>query len=123
MAGMIVIERGLVIDVRLDPVQGSETSKERPCVVVTNDIYNARVPIIQVVPITAWNEKKAQIQTNVTLIPSPANGLTKKSIADCLQTRPIDYRLRLSQSRGKLEPDYMHAIDQALQVVFSLGEK
>jgi mRNA interferase MazF len=38
---MINIERGMVIDINLDPVQGSETGKVRPCVVVTNDIYNS----------------------------------------------------------------------------------
>jgi mRNA interferase MazF len=117
---MIIIERGMVIDINLDPVQGSETGKVRPCVVVTNDIYNARVPIIQVVPITAWSEKKARIKTNVTISPSPINGLEKKSVADCLQTRPIDYRLRLSRVRGKLESGEMNAIDQALKAVFSL---
>jgi mRNA interferase MazF len=89
-------------------------------VVVTNDIYNARVPVIQVVPITAWTEKKARIKTNVTISPSPRNGLEKKSVADCLQTRPIDYRLRLSRVRGKLESSEMNAIDQALKAVFSL---
>lgn len=117
---MINIERGMVIDINLDPVQGSETGKVRPCVVVTNDIYNARVPVIQVVPITAWREKKTRIKTNVTISPSPINGLDKKSIADCLQTRPIDYRLRLSRVRGRLEQRDMHMIDQALKVVFSL---
>jgi len=117
---MTIIERGMVIDIDLDPVQGSETVKVRPCVVVTNDVYNARVPVIQVVPITAWNEKKARIKTNVPLASSPINGLDKKSVADCLQTRPIDYRLRLSRVRGKLEHDDMHMIDQALKVVFSL---
>jgi Growth inhibitor len=114
------LERGMVIDVNLDPVQGSETGKIRPCVVVTNDTYNARVPVIQVVPITAWTEKKARIKTNVSLMPSSINGLDKKSVADCLQTRPIDYRLRMMQIRGKLESEYMSAIDQALKTVFSL---
>jgi len=118
--GMIAIERGMVIDINLEPVQGSETGKLRPCVVVTNDIYNARVPVIQVVPITAWNEKKKRIMTNVSIMPSPLNGLDKKSIADCLQTRPIDYRSRLSHVRGRLEPNYMKEIAQALKVVFSL---
>ena len=117
---MTDIERGMVIDINLDPVKGSETGKVRPCVVVTNDIYNARVPVIQVVPITSWNEKKARIKTNVSLSPSRENGLDKKSIADCLQTRPIDHRLRLSKMRGKMESHYMHAIDQALKTVFSL---
>jgi len=117
---MITIERGMIIDVNLDPVQGSETGKVRPCVVVTNNIYNARVPVIQVIPLTAWSEKKSQIQTNVTIEPSHENGLTKKSVADCLQTRPIDYRMRLSKVRGMLETDYMNDIDQALKAVFSL---
>lgn len=55
---MTKLERGMIIDVNLDPIKGSETGKIRPCVIVTNDIYNERVPVIQVVPITAWNEKK-----------------------------------------------------------------
>jgi mRNA interferase MazF len=117
---MTIIERGMVIDINLDPVQGSETGKVRPCVVVTNDVYNARVPVIQVVPVTAWNPKKARIKTNVTLTPSVINGLDKKSVADCLQTRPVDYRLRLSRVRGKLEQNDIRAIDQALKAVFSL---
>ena len=117
---MTTIERGMIIDINLDPVQGSETGKVRPCVVVTNDIYNARVPVIQVVPLTAWSGKKSQIQTNVAVEPSPENGLSEKSIADCLQTRPIDHRMRLSKVRGRLEPDYMNEIDQALKTVFSL---
>jgi len=117
---MMTIERGMIIDIDLDPAQGSETGRARPCVVVTNDVYNARVPVIQVVPITTWNEKKARIKTNVTLIPSEINGLDKKSVADCLQTRPIDYRLRLSRVRGKLEHDDLRLIDVALKVVFAL---
>jgi len=117
---MTTIERGMILDINLEPVQGSETGKVRPCVVVTNDVYNARVPVIQVVPVTAWTEKKARIKTNVVLTPSPLNGLDKKSVADCLQTRPIDYRLRLSRVRGKLEQDDMLLIDHALKVVFSL---
>lgn len=117
---MTTIERGMILDINLEPAQGSETGKVRPCVVVTNDVYNARVPVIQVVPVTAWTEKKARIKTNVTLTPSPLNGLDKKSVADCLQTRPIDHRLRLSKVRGKLEQDDMLLIDHALKVVFSL---
>lgn len=117
---MNTMKRGMVIDISFDPVLGCETGKVRPCVVVSNDVYNARVPVIQVVPITAWSEKKARIQTNVAIKPSSLNGLTKKSIADCLQTRPIDYQIRLSGTRGELEPEYMKKIDQALMVVFSL---
>jgi mRNA interferase MazF len=114
------IKRGMVIDVNLDPVLGSETGKVRPAVVVTNDVYNERVPVIQVVPITAWNEKRAKIVTNIEISPNPQNGLKKKSIADCLQTRPIDRRLRLKRIRGTLSEETMQEIDRALMRVFQL---
>ena len=115
------LKRGVVIDVNLDPIRGSETGKIRPCVIVTNDVYNARVPVVQVVPITEWNEKKGRIITNVTIEPSSANGMSKQSVADCLQTRPIDHRYRLVKIRGKLDEEAMQKIDQALKKIFDLA--
>lgn len=115
------LKRGMVVLVDLNPTKGAETNKVRPCVIVTNDIYNARVPVIQVVPITAWSEKKARIRTNVVLQPTNENGLSKVSVADCLQTRPIDHRKRLIEVKGRLSPALMAEIDLALEFVFDLG--
>ncbi|EDN69177.1 PemK-like protein [Beggiatoa sp. PS] len=115
------LRRGMIIDVNLDPTQGSETGKIRPCIIVTNNMYNERVPVIQIVPITEWNEKKAKIVTNIEIFPSSLNQLTKKSIADCLQTRPIDYRSRLVKIRGELEAEIVKKIDHALKIVFALS--
>jgi mRNA interferase MazF len=120
MAGMITLKRGMVIDVNLDPTKGSEKGKIRPCVIVTNNIYNAKVPVIQVVPITGWSEKKSRIKTIITLAPTDESGLLKKSIADCLQTRPIDHRFRLVKVRGALAHEEMEKIDRALKAVFAL---
>ena len=117
---MTVLKRGMVIDINLDPTLGSETGKTRPCIIVTNDAYNARVPVIQVVPLTAWSEKKASIVTNVEVAPSPENGLDKLSLADCLQTRPVDHRARLARVRGQVSPEVLRQVDQALKIVFSL---
>lgn len=118
---MTLLKRGMVIDVNLDPTLGSETGKPRPCIIVTNDVYNERVPVIQVVPITAWSAKKAKIATNVEISPTRSNGLSKKSVADCLQTRPIDRRYRLVRIRGKLSPSSMQKVDQSLKIVFELN--
>ncbi len=118
---MTPLKRGMVVDVNLDPTLGSETGKTRPCVIVTNDVYNARVPVIQVVPITTWTVKKARITTNVELQPSKDNGLSKRSIADCLQTRPIDHRRRLVRIRGRLPDSIIEDVDQSLRVVFALN--
>jgi mRNA interferase MazF len=117
---MTTLKRGMVIDVNLGPTLGAEKGKIRPCVVVTNDIYNEKVPVIQVVPLTGWSEKKGRIRTNITISPTKENGLAKKSVADCLQTRPIDYHLRMTRLRGKLSQADMEKIDQALKIVFSL---
>ncbi len=121
VANMNTLKRGMVIDVNLEPAKGSETGKIRPCVIVTNNTYNARVPIIQVVPLTAWSVKKASIITNVEIVQSSNNGLTKKTVADCLQTRPVDHRARLVKVRGELEDRVMAKIDGALKIVFDLA--
>lgn len=113
--------RGTVIDVNLNPVRGSETGKVRPCIVVTKDVLNVILPIVQVVPITSWSEKKSRVETNIELLPGEESGLTKKSIADCLQTRPIDYKKRMIKKRGRISDSKMREIDKALALVFDLN--
>lgn len=112
--------RGMIIDMNLDPATGSETGKIRPCIVVTNDLYNERVPVIQMTPLTSWNEKKSRVVTNVEIEPSAQNGLTKKSVADCLQTRPVEYEKRFVRIRGCLSDEQMKLIEDALRIVFAL---
>lgn len=41
------LERGMIIEVNLGPTKGSETGRTRPCVIVTNNVYNERVPVIR----------------------------------------------------------------------------
>jgi len=65
-------------------------------------------------------KKKAKIITNVLIEPDIANGLTKLSIADCLQTRPIDYTERMVKIRGEIDNNSMLQIDTALKIVFEL---
>ena len=117
---MSELKRGMVVDIDLNPTKGSETGKVRPCVIVTNDVYNRRVPVIQVVPLTEWSEKKSRIVTNVAIRNSESNGLTKLSLADCLQTRPVDHVARLVRVRGQLDEHDMFEIDIALKAVFAL---
>lgn len=114
------IKKGMVVQIDFNPTKGSETGKVRPGIVVTNNTYNERIPVIQVVPVTSWNEKKSKIITNVELDPSEENGLKKKSIADCLQTRPLNRRYRLKKVIGKVSDEELKNIDNALKIVFDL---
>ena len=113
-----MFKRGDVIDINLNPTKGSETGKIRPCIIVTNNTYNAKVPVLQVVPITNWSEKKSYIISNISIERDDKNGLSKKSIADCLQTRPIDIRVRFVKKRGVLDKESMAKIDEGLKKVF-----
>jgi mRNA interferase MazF len=65
-------------------------------------------------------KKKAKIRSNVEIEPSEANRLTKKSLADCLQTRAIDYFSRLVDIQSEVEPEVLLKIDLALRIVFAL---
>jgi mRNA interferase MazF len=92
MVGTVMsqLRRGMIVDVNLDPTQGSETGKIRPCVIVTNDVYNARVPVIQVVPVTEWSDKKARIQTNVAISCRQRHGFhTPLPKTHCLRFTPF----------------------------------
>lgn len=113
-------QRGMIIDLDLNPIKGSETGKIRPCIVVTNNTYNRILSVIQVVPITNWTQKKASVKTNITIVKTTKNGLTKKSIADCLQNRPVDYQKRFIKFRGYLDLTTMEKIDTALKIIFNL---
>ncbi len=46
LARVTRLVRGMVVDIDLNPVKGSETGKIRPCVIVTNNQYNTRAPVI-----------------------------------------------------------------------------
>ena len=113
-------KRGAIADFDFGSALGSQTEKIKPCVVVTNDVYNSRLIVVQVVPITQFSEKKARVVTNVTLDATEQNGLNKKSIADCLQTRLIDYPNRFIKYRGIIESELLAKIDKALAIVFDI---
>jgi mRNA interferase MazF len=61
-----------------------------------------------------------RIITDVVIEPNSANGISKKFVADCLQTRPIDHRYRLVKVGGRLDDETMKKIDQALKRIFDL---
>jgi mRNA interferase MazF len=117
---MTPLARGMVVELDLGPSPGADSAAVRPCVIITNAVYNERLPVIQVIPITEWNKQKARILTNVELYPSEEYGLDQKLIVDCLQTRPVEHRGRLVKIRGKLSARTLRRIDAALRIVFEL---
>ena len=109
--------RGEIWRVDLDPSEGAEMQKIRPCVVVSNDGIRA-LPLRLVVPITAWQNSFALQSWKARLAPDASNGLTKPSCADTIQTRCVDLR-RFVNRVGVLSNDDLDVVTDALHLTAS----
>ncbi|MFH1256176.1 MAG: type II toxin-antitoxin system PemK/MazF family toxin [Candidatus Diapherotrites archaeon] len=113
----MIIKRGDLVLVNLEPSVGSEQGKIRPCLVVQNDVSNELSPTTIVVPLTSTIPDK-EYPTNVIVEPDNS-GLTKKSTILCNQIRAISIQHRIIKKIGSLSPETMQKVDEALKT--SLG--
>lgn len=96
------VTRGDILEVDLEPAQGSEMAKTRPCLVVSNNIANQSSPLIMVVAITSQAPKKNY--PFIVEIPRSAN-MPKPSWVNAAHLRTID--------RQRLTGKYLTSLDQA----------
>ena len=75
------------VSFRFVPIEGSETGKVRPALVI-GDQQIGRLPVRIIVPITGWNENYRRQPWMTELMPGDG-GLTKNSAADALQIRTV----------------------------------
>jgi len=106
------LNRGNVFWVNLDPTQGSEIAKLRPCVLVgATPINRARRTVI-VVPLSTGGKPRPPLAV-------PVRCLGKDVIAVCDQVRAID-KTRLVKEAGTLSPDDMEAVNEGLRQVLAV---
>lgn len=115
------MRRGDVVWVDLDPVVGSEASKRRPAVVVSNDGANRTAQslgrgVVTVVPITS---QSARVYPFQVLLPAGSCGLPKDSKAQAEQIRSIAVE-RISTVAGRLSASVLERLDQAIRVHLAL---
>jgi mRNA interferase MazF len=116
-----VIRRGDIHLVDLDPAVGSEASKRRPAVVVSNDTANAtaaslRRGVITVVPVTSSVERIYPFQV---LLPARETGLDRDSKVQAEQVRSIAVE-RLGDRLGTVPATRMAEVDEALRLHLGL---
>ena len=91
--------RAFVAD--LDPVVGSEQAGTRPALVVSDESFNRRMPLVTVLPLTSRKPGR-QLYLNEVLLESGTAGLSLDSIVLVPQVRTISKR-RLLTPLGYLD--------------------
>lgn len=115
------MRRGEIVSVTLDPIRGSEASKTRPAIVVSNDAANATATrlgrgVITVVPVTS---NTARVYPFQVLLPASQTGLRQDSKAQAEQVRSIAVE-RVGDRLGRLPAALITELDQALRIHLSL---
>ncbi|MCM2332537.1 MAG: type II toxin-antitoxin system PemK/MazF family toxin [Anaeromyxobacteraceae bacterium] len=114
----MIVERGTLVLVELDPTVGHEQRGVRPCVVVSDPAVNGdqRFPLLAVVPVTGTPGEGALYPA---LQPGPS-GLTKPSWVLVDQLRSVDKR-RIRRRFGRVSANELAAIDVGLGLFLGLG--
>jgi mRNA interferase MazF len=101
--------------VNLNPTIGSEITKTRPVVIVSNDTIGV-LPLRVIVPITDWKSHYYTVEWMVQIVNDSINNLTKHSSIDCFQVRNISTE-RFVRKIGDLTIKQMDEIQIALTKV------
>lgn len=115
------MRRGDIVAVNLGPARGSEASKTRPAVIVSNDAANTTAArlgrgVITVVPVTSNAERVYPFQV---LLPAKATDLHRDSKAQAEQVRSVAVG-RIGKRLGQLSSALLAELDEALRVHLSL---
>lgn len=115
------MRRGEIRLIDLEPTRGSEASKRRPAVIVSNDRANATADrlargVITVVPVTSSIARVFPFQT---LLPADATGLRVSAKAQAEQVRSVSIE-RVGAALGRVPPDLMAELDDALRLHLQL---
>ena len=106
------MKRGEVWWISFDPSIGGEIQKQRPAVVVSNDVSNKYLNRVQVVPITSKVEKLYPSEAYVTV-----GGRQSKAMTDQLATVSKERMVKLI---GRVTEAEMMGIEKALRIQLSL---
>ena len=115
----MIVKRGDIYYADLSPVIGSEQGGIRPVLVVQNDVGNKYSPTVIAAAITS-QINKAKLPTHIE-VDAQSYGLSKDSVILLEQVRTIDKK-RLKEKIGRIDPEMMDRVNDALSISFGLFE-
>ncbi len=115
--GTLTYKRGEIWWVDLKPVVGSETGKERPCLILQNDIGNQNGATTIVAPLLPGTKTYPFV---VNIVPTSQNGLNGDRHVNLSQMRAVDAQ-RIKNKQGVLEDIYWEEIEKAVGIELGFG--
>jgi mRNA interferase MazF len=116
-SGDLQYRRGEIWWVNLDRTVGNETAKKRPCVILQNDIGNARSDTTMVAPLLKGSKAYPFV---VNVKATTENGLDEDRGIHLEQMRVVDCR-RIDNKLGTLEDNYWNEIEKAVDLVLGFN--
>ena len=108
--------RGEIWAIDLNPVRGHEQAGKRPCLVISDDIYNSGPAEKHiVVPVTSQNKR---IPYHIEIAP-PEGGLQMRSFLMCDDVRSVS-RERFQERFGEVSSRTMQAVNKSLQTLLCI---
>jgi len=105
--------RGDIYWVNLDPAVGTEVTKTRPAVILSNNVQNRIAQRVLAAPITSNTARVYSFEALILV-----GGRPGKAMLD--QVRCLDTR-RLGEQVGTVTPEEMRRIEAALRIAFDLA--
>jgi mRNA interferase MazF len=110
--GTLTYKRGEIWSVDLKPVIGSETDKQRPCLILQNDIGNQNGTTTIIAPLLPGQKTYPFV---VNVVPTSQNGLNGERYINLSQMRAVAAQ-RIKNKQGVLEDVYWKAIEKAIAI-------
>lgn len=108
-----IIKRGEIWWVKLDPTEGHEINKTRPCLILTADTLNEWRKTVVVIPLSSSAKEIAPITIRI-------NSCEMPSVAMIDQIRAIG-KHRLKSKIGTISDKEMEAVNNALTEILELA--
>lgn len=112
------MKRGEIWLLNFDPTIGSEISKTRPAVIISDDAIGV-LPLKIVVPLTDWKDRYTYYKWMVRVANDIQNNLSKLSAVDAFQLRSVAHE-RFIRKLGELNAAQMRELTDALALTLAI---